>query len=282
MKTQSSPGSGNVAAMNSSSADSPYARLNYRRVIAWPERIERESPLLQEEIRQAPEQSVIDIGCGTGEHARHLASRGFKVVGIDRSEEQIETARDYEDEFPPYGPRFFCGEIEQLTKLTDERFGAAICLGNVLPHLDDAPLKRSLAALAKRLLSGGRMLLQMINYERVFLRGDRHLPLNFRADPEQLGEIVFLRLMKPEGDRHVRFFPSSLLLRPGEEPPLSIKASKEVLLRAWRLAELEKVLSDHGFRVDGVYGDMSKTVFDPKASNDLVLTAVLDRPNRRR
>jgi glycine/sarcosine N-methyltransferase len=264
----------------SSSPDNPYKRLNYRRLIAWPARIERESPFLEEEIHRSPEQSVIDLGCGTGEHARHLASLGFRAVGIDRSGEQIEKARDYEDEFPPHGPAFLGGEIEDLPDLTDERFGAAICLGNVLPHLDDEPLGRALEALAACLLLGGRLLLQIVNYERIITRGDRHLPLNFRSDPEQEGEIVFLRLMKPDGDRHVRFFPSTLLLQPGEDPPLSIKAAREVRLRAWRLSELETALGEYGFRIDGTYGDMDRAAFEPEESSDLILTATLEGPKR--
>ena len=260
--------------MSPGSPHSPYKRLNYRRLIAWPARIEREGPFLEAEIRRAPEPSVIDLGCGTGEHCRHLAERGFKAVGVDRSREQIAKARDYTDEYPPHGPRFLCGELETLDELTDERFGAAICLGNVLPHLDDLPLERALTAVAARLAPEGRLLLQILNYERIFRRGDRYLPLNVRDNPEGGGEIVFLRLMKPDGDSHVRFFPSTLLLRPGDEPPLEVKSTKEVRLRAWRQDDLEVMLCRHGFRVAERYGDMKRAPFDAESSNDLVLVAV--------
>ncbi len=62
-------------------------------MIAWPARIEREAPFLREVLETAPEASVLDLGCGTGEHADFLASRGFRAVGIDRSEAQIAKAR---------------------------------------------------------------------------------------------------------------------------------------------------------------------------------------------
>jgi len=37
--------------------------------------------------------TVLDLGCGTGGHALVLAKRGYRVVGIDRSEDMIKAAR---------------------------------------------------------------------------------------------------------------------------------------------------------------------------------------------
>ena len=37
--------------------------------------------------------SVLDVGCGTGEHALYLAERGHDVLGIDLAERAVEAAR---------------------------------------------------------------------------------------------------------------------------------------------------------------------------------------------
>ncbi len=37
---------------------------------------------------------ILDIGCGTGRHAIELASRGYKVCGIDLSESQLQLAKE--------------------------------------------------------------------------------------------------------------------------------------------------------------------------------------------
>jgi SAM-dependent methyltransferase len=49
-------------------------------------------------VRLASEQSlagpVLDAGCGTGEHALHLASLGFPVLGVDVAETALAIARE--------------------------------------------------------------------------------------------------------------------------------------------------------------------------------------------
>ena len=40
--------------------------------------------------------SVIDVGCGTGRHCKHLASKGFEVTGIDLSFSNIKEAKKIE------------------------------------------------------------------------------------------------------------------------------------------------------------------------------------------
>jgi len=37
--------------------------------------------------------TVLDLGCGTGGHALILSSRGYKVTGIDRSEDMLKIAK---------------------------------------------------------------------------------------------------------------------------------------------------------------------------------------------
>jgi len=37
---------------------------------------------------------ILDVGCGTGRHSIELAKRGYQVVGVDLSENQLEKARE--------------------------------------------------------------------------------------------------------------------------------------------------------------------------------------------
>ena len=254
--------------------EDPYSRLDYRRLIAWPKRIRREWPLLEEILSSGPSRRVLDLGCGTGEHARFLAEQGFEVVGVDASASMIEKAlaEPVTPEGPSSKPSFIHGDVSELERLTEGHFGGAICLGNTLPHIrTPQALADFLGGLRHRLSPGSSWILQLLNYERIFARGERHLPLNFR--PHEDGESVFLRLMQPLDDGRVLFFPTTLKFRPDAAEPVSVVATKRVELRGWRRSEIEAALGDAGFLDRQLYGSFAREPYEPMESNDLIVVA---------
>jgi SAM-dependent methyltransferase len=249
----------------------PYSRLQYRRLIAWPTRIAREAPFLERLVTAGPEPSVLDLGCGTGEHARWLAARGCTVLGVDRSEAQIAAARDAG---PMPGLEFTVGDLTRLPEvLGGRRFATALCLGNTLVHvLESAELEGVCRDLHAALLPGGAWLTQILNYEPILERGQRALPVNLREEAD--GEtLVFLRLVQPLDGGRVRFVPTTLRLRPAADPPVEVVASHSVTLRAWRRADLEAALHGAGFAAVDVFGDLQGGAFDSRTSADLVFVA---------
>ena len=180
-------------------------------------------------------------------------------------------ATAYEDPVPE-GVEFLEGDICELPGAVRGEFGGAICLGNTLPHIRRIEsLDRMFAGLRERLLENAPLLIQLLNYDRIFVRQLRHLPLNFRADGDE--EIVFLRLMDLGADGEVLFYPSTLRLVPGADPPLEVKASKQVRLKGWRAAEVESSLGRAGFADLRPLGDFAGRDFDPLESTDLILVA---------
>jgi SAM-dependent methyltransferase len=252
--------------------DDPYSRLNYRRVIAWPERLVRERPLFEEVLAAAPRKSLLDLGCGTGEHAFLLASLGYAVTGIDRSGEQLRAAQETEMEIAPR-PRFLDGDLRDLdAALGEDRFGAAVCLGNTLPHLQSrAELDAFLDGLARHLLPGAPFLLQVLNYRRILESKVRALPVNVRPGEREGEEIVFVRLMTPQEDGSLLFNPATLRYRPGSEQPLEVVSARNVRLHPFTLDELSPALEAHGFTVKERWGGMKREAYSPGESSDLVL-----------
>ena len=250
--------------------DDPYSRVDYRRMVAWPRRIKREAPFLRQVLADLPIRSVIDLGCGTGEHSRFLAAEGYWVVGLDQSDSMLAKAR--EKPLPP-NLQFLLGELQDASTLVEKRFGAAICLGNTLVHLTaEEELCRALAGVSEILEDDGVLLFQILNYEPVLEGSVRHLPLNFRPG-EKGGEAIFLRLMEPLEEDRVRFCPSTLKYDPELDPPLRVVHSRIVELKGWRRKHLLPILESVGLCVGGIYGDMEAGSFTPGQSQDLVVVA---------
>lgn len=249
-----------------------YSRLDYRRAIAWPRRIAREWPFLERVLETGSSPRVLDLGCGTGEHARYLTSQGYQVVAVDASESML--ARALEGP-PEEGLEFVHGDLREIDLEVEGTFGGAICLGNTLPHLrEPRDLERFFKGLRRVLEPDAPLLAQLLAYDRIRSRGERFLPLNFREDVEEPDtEVVFLRLMTTHDDGTVEFYPSALRLDPSADPPLSVEASKRVVLRGWKLEEIREALFEAGFPRIETFGSFDGTPFDPDESKDLVFVA---------
>src|SRR5436305_6594951 len=220
--------------------DDRYAKFDYSRLIDWSPRLEREWPLLSEVLAGAPSKNVLDLGSGTGEHARFLAAKGFDVTGVDSSPAMLEKSRAAAVGQP--NVRFVAGDMRHLANVVEGRFGAAICLGNALPHLSGEGDLRDLAdGLRRVLLSGAPFVLQIINYDRIEAKKERALPLTFLPDPDDPGAtIVFLRTMELLPDGRVIFMPTTLRQRTDRDEPIELVATRRVEIRGWRAAEVER------------------------------------------
>ncbi len=246
-----------------------FASIDYGALVDWPARLARESALLERALGNGPSRRVLDLGCGPGEHARYLASRGFEVVGVDASPSMIQRARVAGASSSVH---FVLGDLTELDRLAAGPFGGAICLGNTLPSLRtrDA-LGRMLHGLRTLLLPGATVALQLLNYEKIFSTGQRHLPLTLR--PSEDGTLVFVRLMdlRPGGD--VIFAPVVLRYRPDANPPVLLEASERVEVHGWTRPELEDLLEQAGFHEREYYGSVTFDRYSSADSPDLVVLA---------
>jgi len=115
---------------------------------------------------------VLDAGCGTGEHALFLASRGRRVIGIDFVEEAIRRARAKAAE------RGLAVEflVKDATALADwgQRFGSVVDCGLFHVFSDD-DRRRYVTGLAQVLEPGGRLFLMCFSDEEPGTEGPRRV-----------------------------------------------------------------------------------------------------------
>ena len=53
-----------------------------------------EAGFIEKEIGFDQKKKILDVGCGTGRHAIELAKRGYRVTGIDLSQDQLARAKE--------------------------------------------------------------------------------------------------------------------------------------------------------------------------------------------
>ena len=246
-----------------------YAQIDYRKIIAWPKRLAREWRFLEKAFGSLPSRRILDLGCGTGEHARFLAEKGFEVVGVDVSDTMLERAREG---VVPAGVQFLQGDLAHVETVVTGKFGGAICLGNTLVHITSAPvLADLLRGIRKVLLPGAPLIVQILNYERLVQTGQRCLPMTFIEDED--GEAIFLRVMTHKPDGSVIFTPAMLRYRPDAEPALEVMTAHNVPLHGWRSVELDGALQAAGFTTRQLYGTMAEVPYVAGESTDVVIVA---------
>lgn len=240
----------------------PYASIaqHYDVMIDWTARITRERPFFTELLSARPHGRVLDIGCATGHHSRLFAELGAVVTGIDPSEAMLERARALT---PGDNPRFLPGGFAAIPGLR-ERFDLITVVGNTLAHVDDG--RRLLDALRNMhhaLTPGGRICLQVINYDRLQMMGTHWLPLVQRTQDET--EFLFLREHRAQGKKAE--FNLITLVRHGESWEQTIEHDTHLALTS---EVLSRGLQQAGFRNFDLYGDYQRTPFDPATSPGLV------------
>jgi cyclopropane fatty-acyl-phospholipid synthase-like methyltransferase len=115
---------------------------------------------------------VLDAGCGTGEHALFLASRGHRVIGIDFVEEAIRRARRKAAE-RGLGVEFLVKDATMLGGW-DERFASVIDWGLFHVFSDD-DRRRYVKGLAQVLEPGSRLFLSCFSDEEPGTEGPRRV-----------------------------------------------------------------------------------------------------------
>lgn len=81
-------------------------------------------------------QHIIEMGCGTGLHAGHLASMGYTVHGIDKSETMLQLAIKQQSQFPTHISQklsFLQGDIRNYE--CSRHFDIAISLFHVMSYM---------------------------------------------------------------------------------------------------------------------------------------------------
>ena len=198
---------------------------------------------------------VLDLCCGTGRHSLYLSSRGFDVVGIDRTTSFVEKARRkakqqhlkvefiVSDMLDYYQPNSF--------NVVINLFGSFGYFDN--PNDDLKVVKNMYASLHP----GGQFLIETMGKEilkREFQEKDWH----------EEGDTIVLTEKKPI-DNWLRMQTRWIVIKNNQ------KVEHTVSVRCYSAVELSSLLSEGGFSKVEIYGDLEGHEYNHDAKRLIVI-----------
>lgn len=196
--------------------------------------------------------NVLDIGCGIGTLSFELTNYYENVLGIDMDAEMIRAAsKKKKDEIKSI--QFQQKSMLELDTFIDKTsVGGIICFGNTLVHLSSLNeiadfLQQSKAALKPK----GKLLLQIVNYDKIIGKDMKQLPLI------ENDEIIFERNYYYRKSENKINFNTRLTIKSTQQ---TIENNIELLPLLKK--ELALLLNKAGFNNCNYYGNFNLEPYD--------------------
>lgn len=212
---------------------------------------------LIKEIAGQPPKNILDIACGSGGYSKQLSDIGYNITAIDANETMIEKLKEKDSSIEAHLMNML--DIDRLNNNYDFLF----CIGNSMVHLDNQ--KEMLDFLNKckeRLNQGGRLLIQIVNYDRILINDVKRLPTIENTEVD----LVFERNYEYLPEEHKIEFKT--ILKVGEA-----SLENRVLLHPLTSNELVELLNQAGFKNIQLYGSFKKAEYNSMNSFPLVVIA---------
>ena len=149
-------------------ADGSYLRLWSAHLT--PERAEREVAGILDLLRPTPGAAILDLACGQGRIAVPLAQRGYRVTGLDLSEQLLDVARAAADAAGVI-VEWHRADMRDIPAEWAGRFDYIINIFTAFGYFEDeAENQRVLAGVARALKPDGRFLIESMNRDGVMGR----------------------------------------------------------------------------------------------------------------
>jgi SAM-dependent methyltransferase len=182
-----------------------------------------EEPTMHRLLDPLPASVVLDAACGTGRYSVHLAARGHRIIGVDRSPEMLAKARQ---KLPQ--SEFREGDLKALP-LEAKSVDVAVC-ALAMVHLPE--VGKAVAELARVVRPGGRVIISDVHPFIVLLGWQAQFPT-------ALGGTGFMRLHAHlPSDYCQASAAAGLRVRSCHEPRLTAEAA--VTVAAERLPEANR------------------------------------------
>jgi SAM-dependent methyltransferase len=187
-------------------------------------------------------QKLLDLGCGTGNHALPLAQRGYQVVGIDRSNDMLDSARKKAASQSMSGSvKYQQGDIRDFP--LDQVFDASLMMFAVLGYqLENRDVLAALRSARQHMRSGAILIFDVWYGLAVLKQGPSDRMKTIRTEKGRI-----LRLASGQLDVQHHLCEVSYHLWRLEGKSLTGEAEEKHLMRFFFPLELNLFLECSGF-----------------------------------
>jgi SAM-dependent methyltransferase len=217
----------------------------------------QEADFLVRTFGREPGARFLDVPCGNGRHAIELARRGYRVTGVDLSDEFLAAARMASTGVD--GLDWLKGDMRDLH--LPGRYSGAYCFGNSFGYLDYAGVQAFLTAVAGALEPGARLVIDTgvtaENIQSVLQTRRWH----------RTGDLIVLSEARYVAEASRLDIDYTFI----EAGHMETRKSSSYLLT---VAELTRLLAGAGFTVISLAGGLGGEPFD-LGPHGLILTAQL-------
>lgn len=204
--------------------------------------------------------TAADLGCGTGSDSIALGLNGIDVTGFDISEKMIEKAEANSKKYK-LNLKFFAYPIDKISLRFNNKFDAAVSLGNSMALVEEKKIKKSIERIFKILKPGGIFIMQILNYTAI-KKADNRI-VNINNNPPNVYVRFYDFFTMPMNFNILRFDRDN----PKDFDLLTTK------LYPYDKNYLFTELKNAGFKKINAYSSLNKESFNKYKSKDLIIIA---------
>mgnify|MGYP006278144471 CR=1 FL=1 len=222
---------------------------------------------LQKMFEEKVAGKILDIGTGTGTYAVKLAKKNYEITGIDLNKNMLKKARQKTKSAKiKKKPSFIELNMKDILHAFESgSFSGAYSIGNVLVHLEDKETIKDVTGDLYQLLGDkGRLVIQIINYERILKQNIKGLPTIINEDEN----ISFIRNYNFKSNSKKIEFHTILKIKDSEQI-----FENRIELYPLLPDELKQILKDNGFTNIKSYGSFNQDEFEIEESIPFIVTA---------
>jgi len=201
-------------------------------------------------LKPAAQSNILDIACGRGRHAIYLNKKGYDVIGIDLSEQNIKYAQQFEQKHL----RFFVHDMRKLLYIN--YFDLALNLFTSFGYFEtEKDHVSALKSFRKSIKDDGTVVIDYFNTLKI-LRNLTHQEI------KTVDGIEFqIKKFVSDGKiiKHINF----------EHKGKDFAFEERV--KAFTLEDFERMLASSGLKLVETFGDYALNAFDENKSDRLIL-----------